>query len=132
MSGADAAHERQMLPDNEETKEPGFDFELHYGLSCKSVRDVLREILEDMSSYKHIHNWDEKLLTSPLKALARVGRRYLNANPLDLNALLDHSMVEEILTVSGVNHRPPAMQQAGDIYSHLFSTKVGSRSYDQF
>jgi hypothetical protein len=130
MSGADAAHELQMSQDNEETIEPGFNFELHYGLSYESVRDVLQEILEDMSSYKHIHNWDEKLLTSPLKALAKVGRRYLNENPLALNTILDHSIVEEILTVSGVGHKPPAMQQAGYIDSHLFFSKVGSRSYN--
>lgn len=100
--------------------------------SLAGALDILKEILEDMSSYKHIHNQDEKLLTSPLNALAKVGRRYLDEYHLDLNALLDHLMVEEILTVSGVNYRPPAMQQVGDMDSHLFFSKVGSRSNINF
>lgn len=104
---------------------------MHHGLSSKSFTDVLRKILEDMSSYQHIHNWDEKLNTSPLKALARVVRKYLNTEPLDLNATADYSTVDEIFTVGGVNPRPLISQRVKDIDRHLFFHKLSSRSYDQ-
>ena len=66
------------MPDSGDANKVAFDFELHYGLSHKSARDVLHEILEDLSSYKHIHNWEYKFVTSPLTGLASLARSYLN------------------------------------------------------
>lgn len=131
MSGPGTTHKRRVSRDIGMGTEAGFDFELHYSLSCETTRDVLREILEDISSNKNIHNWDEKLLTTPLQSLIKAGRRYYISTTLDLNDLLDHSMVEEILTVSGFNHRPPTTQMTGVIESYLFFSKVGSHSYDR-
>ena len=123
MSDATTARER-TLQDTEDTEEPSFNFELHYGLSSGSVRDVLDEILEDMASFTHIHDWDKKLITSPLGKLVGVARRYVKANDLSLNTLLGHSSVEEILTVHGVNHVQPAMQHTAKTASCLFFNKV--------
>ncbi|EHK22977.1 uncharacterized protein TRIVIDRAFT_222235 [Trichoderma virens Gv29-8] len=109
-----------------ETKEPSVDFELHYGLSSRSVRGVLDEILSDMARHTPIHNWDDKLITKPLETLARVVRSYLSTHNFMLNTLLGYTSVEEVLTVSGTNHVRPAMQGANDIdqiESHLFFGK---------
>ena len=127
MLGASTAPQRRM---SQETEEPSFHFELHYELSSRSVRDVLDEILGDMASHTHIHNWDNTLLTSPVKTLAGVVRTYLNINYLGLNTLLGHTSVEEVLTLRGANHSRPAMQEAADIDSYLFFSKVRARSHN--
>jgi hypothetical protein len=119
--GSSSAHEQRMLQDTEELS---FDFELHYGLSSRSVREVLDEILGDLASRTHIHDWDKKLIADPLETLAGVVRSYLNASHLDLNTLLGRSSVEDVLTVRGVNHVRPAMQEAAKIESYLFFSKV--------
>lgn len=117
--------------DHNVTQQPGFNFELRYGLST-SEPYILKEILDDVSSYKHIHNWDEKLLTSPLNALVRVGRRYQRENAHGWRNLLAHSTVEEILPFRRTNHDPAASQGAGSTDNQLFFTKVGTRSYGCF
>jgi hypothetical protein len=121
MEGADSIPEIQEL---QEAQEISFDFELHYGLSWTSVRDFIRDILSDLSTYKHIHNWDEKLLITPLDTLASVVRKYLSIDDHSLTTLLSYSMVEEVLTIAGVNYPRPAMQAAGDLESFLLFTKV--------
>jgi hypothetical protein len=121
MSDATTAQGQRALQDLEE---PSFNFELHYGLSSKSVRDVLDEILRDLASFTHIHNWDKKLIASPLETLAGVMRSYLKTSYLELNTLLDHSGAEKVLTVRGVNHVRPAMQEAAKMEKYLFFSKV--------
>ena len=125
MSAADAAHEALPVQDGGDAKKVRLDFEPHYGLSRKSARDILHEILEDLSSYKHIHNRDDKLTTSPLTAIAGVARSYLKENPLHLDSLLDDAVVDEVLTVGGINRRPSIKQEANAIDTYLFFTKVG-------
>ena len=101
--------------DNTDTNGPGFDFELHYGLAHKTVRDVLEEISTDITSYTTLHNWDEKLTSSPLKELSQVIRRDLYTNDMALDTLLGHSAVEEVLTMGGINHERPALQNAVNV-----------------
>jgi hypothetical protein len=125
MSAADAALEALPVKDGGEAKSVRFDFEPHYGLSSKSAADVLHEVLEDLASYKHIHNWDDKLITGPLTALAGAARSYLNANPPDLDSLLADAVVDEVLTVGGINRRPSIKQETNVIDTHLFFVKVG-------
>ncbi|KAF2178421.1 hypothetical protein K469DRAFT_642743 [Zopfia rhizophila CBS 207.26] len=109
---------------DEKAEQDLLDFETHYGVSSKRVRDILLEILLDMSTYKNVHNWDAKLVASPLKMLATAVQGYLAASNLEMfNNLLADSMVDEILTVGGVIHRKPAIQREGEIDSHLFFTK---------
>jgi hypothetical protein len=124
MSAADDALEALPVQDCGDAKKVRFDFEPHYGLSHRSARDVLHEILEDLSSYKHIHNWEYKLITSPLTALAGVARSYLNENPPHLDSLLDDAVVDEVLIVGGINRRPSIKQETNAIDTHLFFTKV--------
>lgn len=101
-----------------------FDFELHYGLFTDSVRDVLDEVLGDIASSTHIHNWDKKLITSSMHSLAGVVRSYLNDTHLSMNTLLGFSSVEEVFTVHGINSLWPVMQEAAKIESYLFFSKV--------
>lgn len=125
MSLAAVSTRRARLQDKKETKGPLFDFELHYDVSCESVRGVLRAILEDLSSYKQLHNWDEKITTTPLKALAAAAHGYLATSyGSSSNILLAHGRVDEVVTVNGVNQRRPAIQEAGKADSHLFFSKV--------
>lgn len=63
-------------PSLQEAERPLFDFELHYDLSVQSVRVVLIQIIKDLSSHRQLHNWDEKLAASPLKALRAIALRY--------------------------------------------------------
>lgn len=117
------------FPSGEDVGRPFFDFELHYDLSAQSVREVLYEILQDLSSHKQLHNWDEKLVTSPLKALRSVAHQYLRTeSDNSINILLSRANVHEVSTVDGVNRAWPVIQEAEGIYSHLFFSKVS----DQF
>jgi hypothetical protein len=109
------------------TDELSFEFECHYGNVEKCVRYFLEDILSDFSTYKQIHDWDCKLVTFPLETLATIARQYTRGNDHSLNMLLNHSMVEEVLTVDGINYPQPAMQVAGDIESFMLFTKVRSR-----
>lgn len=122
--------EQSKPQDTNEVENGSLDFESHYGVSCHSVRDMLMEILEDMSSHRSVHNWDKKLIITPLRLLATAVRGYVNASGYDLNTMLAYSAVDEILTVGGVNHRYPAMQNARGIDGHLFFTKVRDDIFD--
>jgi hypothetical protein len=121
--------EGQTTQVSEENKAPGFEFELHYGLST-TVEGLLWEILDDISSYKPIHNWDEKLGTSPLKALRKIGGKSWRENRCSLSHLQADSIVDEILTLSEADQSAPATQKTADIEKFLFFTKVGSVSCD--
>ena len=111
-----------------ETGGPWFDFELHYGLSSRSVKQVLEEILEDLATYTPIHNWDNKFMIRPLEKLTGAVRGYISKRDFDFNTLLGFAHVEEVWAVDGANHVRPAMQQAADVGSHLFFSKVWSKS----
>lgn len=101
------------------------DFELHFDLSAQSVRAVLLQIVEDLSSHKQLHSWDEKLVVSPLRLLRAAVHRYLDANvDSNMNILLFHADVHEISTVEGVNKTWPAFQESEDVYNHLFLSKA--------
>ena len=101
------------------------DFELHFDLSAQSVRAVLLQIAEDLSSHKQLHSWDEKLVISPLRMLRAAVHRYLGANvDSNMNILLFHANVHEISTVDGVNKTWPAFQESEDVYNHLFLSRA--------
>ncbi|KAI0382261.1 hypothetical protein F5Y04DRAFT_288018 [Hypomontagnella monticulosa] len=106
---------------------PWFDFELHYGLSSRSVKEVLDEILEDLTTYTPIHNWDNKLTIKPLDKLAGEVRSYISKQDFNFNTLLRFTRVEEVWAWDGTNHVRPAIQQAVDVGSHLFFSKQVKR-----
>jgi hypothetical protein len=102
----------------------GFEFELHYDIHGKSLQDISDEILHDSSPSKHIHNWDKKLLPSPVHAVAKIGAKYLREKAYGL--LVTHSTIEEVLPTSWANHGSTPAQAADDIDSRLFFAKVGA------
>lgn len=106
------------------TEQLGFDFELHYDLHGKSLQDLSSEILQDSSSSKHIHNWDKKLLPSPVHAIAKVGAKYLREKAYGI--LVTHSTVEEVLPASWANRDLTVVRFPEDIDNRLqlFFTKV--------
>jgi hypothetical protein len=91
-----------------------FNFELHYS---GSVKDILAAIIQDLSSHRHIHVWDESLerdLTKKLAAFAKLhfiqlldslclyyGSTYQAAGAYVLN----FSAVDEVCTIGGRNRR---------------------------
>jgi hypothetical protein len=108
-----------------------FEFEMHYGLSSESFTGILHEILLDMSTFQHIHNWDEKLFKGPLKRILKVVHKSWGENRSTLTSLIANSTVEEIRDILsiGTNNAPPATEEAGDVGSYLFFTKVGGCPY---
>jgi hypothetical protein len=134
MSDTNRAEESQKAQDNEETKSHAFDFELHYGLYRKAG-GVLWEILDNLSSHKHIHNWDQKILTTPQMALEKFVRKVWRENNLNLNQFLHNmlshsSVVEETSTHAETLRGPLAAQEATEgagiefADTFLFFTKV--------
>lgn len=119
-----ATPEIARLVSKSKAKSPGFDFEQHYGVSRKSTGEVLDEILQDLLNYKNIHNWDDKLVTTPFAALTATVRSYYNEKPGQLNSLLEDAVVDEVLTANGVSSRPSIKAEMANIDAHLFFTKV--------
>ncbi|ORY00449.1 hypothetical protein BCR34DRAFT_606246 [Clohesyomyces aquaticus] len=110
--------------DTPEDREHVVDFEMHYGISQRSVREVLKEILEDVTTHKNLHDWDSKLVVTPLKKLETVIRSYLATCSQEmLNDLLIHSSVEEVLRVHGKQQSKPALQQNGQAHGQFFFSK---------
>jgi hypothetical protein len=101
------------------------DYELHYDVSQRSVKDVVQEILDDVTAHKNIHAWDNKLVVTPFKKLETVIRTYLaKCSQEMLNDLLIHSSVEEVSSAGGGPQSTPAMQQDEQIKGHFFFSKV--------
>ncbi|CAI6338730.1 unnamed protein product [Periconia digitata] len=102
------------------------DYEMHYGLSHRSVKDVLMEILDDIATFKNIHDWDSKLVVTPFKKLETVIRRHVAGCSQEMmNNLLVHSSVEEVFSADGKPESIPAMQEDGQVKSHFFFSKAG-------
>ena len=103
-----------------------FDFELHYDSSAGNPRSVLEAILERLSSYKRLHDWDTKLTRLPLKTLTGAVRGFL-ANTTYSNAnetLYSQSVAEEVFTLHGKNIRRPALDDGRNPRNLLFFSKV--------
>ena len=103
-----------------------FDFELNYEDNVSSSNNILFSILEGLSSYKRLHNWDAKLARMPLKELTSTVRAYLDSasqsQPSDL--LLSQADVEEVFTLDGVNYRQRVINDESNVRKHLFFSKV--------
>ena len=100
------------------------DYEMHYGLSQHSVKDVVREILDDITARRNLYNWDEKLIQAPFKRLENVIRNHLATCSQEmLNNLLNQSSVEEVANAGGKLESTPAMQHGGEVHSLLFFSK---------
>ena len=99
----------------------------HYRNSGRSVRDILREILGDLSTYKSVHRWDDKLFVSPVEELIAVVRRFLSSSDEQpLNFVLANSRVDEIIERDGSARSYPVMARAHDVGRQLFFLQVNS------
>jgi hypothetical protein len=84
---------------------------------------------QNISSHKYIHNWDDKLTTSPLQALRKIGLRSWRESLCGLSQLQADSLVDEVFSVGEADHGLPAPatpEKEAAIDSYLFFTKVGS------
>jgi hypothetical protein len=99
---------------------------MRYGLSSGSFGGIFHEILLDMSTFKHIHNWDEKLFEGPLKSILKVVHRSWGENRCTLASVIAHSTGQEIGDISSNdgNYPSPLTEDAGNVDSYLFFKKV--------
>ena len=103
-----------------------FDFELNYEDNVGSSNNILFSILEGLSSYKRLHDWDAKLTRMPLKELTSTVRAYLDsASHSQSSDLLPSQVdVEEVFTLDGVNYRQRVINDESNVRKHLFFSKV--------
>ena len=101
------------------------DYEFHYELSQRSVKDVVREILDDIATHKNLHNWDDKLVVTPFKKLETVIRSHLaKCSQEMLNDLLIYSSVEQVLSGDKKLQSTPVIQRSGEVTEQFFFSKV--------
>ncbi|OQD84042.1 hypothetical protein PENANT_c014G05166 [Penicillium antarcticum] len=117
------------MPDSLKTSDfSAFDFDFSDS-SVFTEDDIEKPLLEfefhfDISA-RNLHSWDEKLITSPLKALRASVHRYLITSfDSSMNILLAHANVHEVSTVNGINRAWPVVRESEDIYDHLFFSKA--------
>jgi hypothetical protein len=112
----------ELAQSETDAEQLGFNFELHYDLHGKSLQDIFSEILRDSSSSRHIHNWDKKLVPSPVHAIAKVGAKFVREKAYGI--LVTHSAVEEVLPASWASRGFTAVRFPDEITSRLFFAKV--------
>jgi hypothetical protein len=98
-------------------------FEPHYGLSSRHVRDILDDILTDMTSRTHIHSWERKMGPIAHETLAGVVRGALSSSDLGFNTLLASSSVDEVTIDHGILKLQPVLH-SGDLDVYLFFSEV--------
>lgn len=116
----------QKMGENEE-ENAGLDYEMHYETSQRSVKEVVKEILQDIATNKNLHDWDNKLVITRFKKLETVIRSYLaQCSQEMLNDLLIHSSVDEVRSEEGNVKSTPAIQENGQANGQFFFSKVSS------
>jgi hypothetical protein len=101
------------------------NYEPHYGLASRNVQDIIEDILEDMSSYKHIHSWVYKAGPLAHENLAGVVRKALVDRDMSLNmtTMMASCTIEKVMIDRGVAQIQPQLDSQ-DLYSCLFFTKA--------
>jgi hypothetical protein len=102
-----------------ETDDDSSGFAQHYNAASTSVHGVLSSILEDMTSFRSVHSWEDQLLVNPVNLARAACRKYMQANQR-LDFLLGYSVVEEILAHYGENYRFPTTKRSGQVDKYLF------------
>ena len=102
------------------------DFQLHLDVpNGDSITELLRIIDQDLSSQTFIHDWDRKLLVDPVKSLLSSVRSEISGYPTKNNSyILNHSIVDRVCTVNGVNHRRYLATGYHDVSNHLLPAHV--------
>jgi hypothetical protein len=130
VAAIDACGHQMSQGNGENTPRERFEFELQYGLSSTTFRGILEEILRDVRT-NYIHNWDENLNKGPLKDIIRDVYMSWRLDSCTEASLIAHSTVEEILG-NAANTSTPSIEEAGDVGSYLFFTKVGNNPCRKF
>ena len=102
------------------------DFQLHLDVpNGDNITELLRIIDQDLSSQSFIHDWDRKLLVDPVKSLLSSVRGELSGYPTKNDGyILNHSIVDRVCTVNGVNHRRYLATGYHDVSNHLLPANV--------
>jgi hypothetical protein len=102
------------------------DFKFHYDIfSDGSVKRILDIVVDGLLSHKYLHDWDEKLVSNPVKDLAIFAKAELGQNRVNsASYMVNFNIVQEVHTVDGTNHRRPAPRNPSDVASQLFPSKV--------
>lgn len=107
------------------------EFELHYDLDNRpSAINILNTIVQELSSHRSIHDWDEKLVSEPVKKLAIFAQRELISLGFDTGSyMVNYAAVDEVRTVCGVNYRQSAFSDPSQVGHNFFTGKVRSPSF---
>lgn len=101
-------------------------FELHYDIDgSDGAIDILKAILQDLSSHRPLHNWDELLVGDAVKDLARFANQEFSRLGLNKGThTLDFSALSEVCTINGVNRRNYAPSSQVDIARQFRAARV--------
>lgn len=82
-------------------------FELHYYFDGSyGATEIVRTILQDLSSHRPLHNWDETLVNDLVKNLARFASDGFSRFGLNEGThALNYSVINEVYTINGVTNR---------------------------
>jgi hypothetical protein len=102
------------------------DFELHYNIfDISSVKDTLDKIVQEISSQRYIHNWDEKLVSDSVKDTAVYAKRELTRNGIGAAGyMINFATVNNVYTTNGINSIKPGPQDPSRMREHFFGTNV--------
>jgi hypothetical protein len=102
------------------------DFDLHYDVTdCASVTGTLENIVQELSSQRYIHNWDEKLVSDNVKETALYAKRELIRTGIrSASYMINFAAVNDVYTTSGINSIRPGPQDPSRLGEHFFGTKA--------
>ena len=116
----------KKLDRKSESDTPLPDFQLHLDVpNGDNITELLRIIDQDLSSQTFIHDWDRKLSVDPVKSLLSSVRSELSGYTTKSDSyILNHSIVDRVCTINGVNHRRYLATGYHDVSNHLLPANV--------
>ncbi|KAF2688102.1 hypothetical protein K458DRAFT_385672 [Lentithecium fluviatile CBS 122367] len=94
----------------------------HYSAFGNGVRSILDAIVEDMSTYSNLHNWDDRMINRPTPLLKAACREYMRLDSGRLDALSAFVHATEVLTYQGESHLFPAITRPENLEQNIFFT----------
>jgi hypothetical protein len=96
-------------------------FSFHYKPSSGNIKRLLEAISEDFLSRNYLHNWDEDLVSDPVRQLVVFARNALASSKLvDASYMVNFNFVREVCTIKGENHHRPSHQNSSGVRSQFF------------
>lgn len=101
-------------------------FELHYYFDGSyGATEIVRTILQDLSSHRPLHNWDETPVNDVVKNLARFASDGLNRFGLNTGThALNCSVLNEVYTINGVTNRSYAPSDQINVMGYFRAARV--------